>query len=443
MGAAYFASAITSTLTDFDGTSVSPQGSTDILVAGYDTANPDAPLWVSLFGDASTQKPVGMTVTANGTLGVIGRFDGVVNGKQNPRIYTIDVMMGLSSTDGSVKWTKMVDNGISGSLTAVAANRALNTIAVCGLLDGSQATAGTDAPLAPASEYRAGANNAVIALLNSTDGSVIWHRDIGGANGGTELCTALTVDANGDVYAAGQYSIDIDFGTGGTPVNSSNTGATKMWVAKFSHTDGSTLVDAAFGTSAATTPNNLLVDSSGKLFVAGSFACPATAPLVFGATSLVTAGGIDAFVAKLDPASGFTPAWAVRMGSTTSDDAKWLALAPSDDVLVTGAHAGAAASTGVASLVAGSGAPNAYLLKLKGTDGTLQFAATYGDIYGQSGVRIATLGTSLAFGGIFSTATALSSASFGGSTVPSIAYGPPTLTSQGNGPFFLLGHFGQ
>ena len=435
-GAIYVTGAIGSSATFFDGQPVAVAGSTDILVAKYD-ATTHAPAWVKLYGDASTQKPWGMTVTADGTLGVIGRLDGVINGKQNPRTYTIDVMMGLSSTDGSVKWTKMVDNGINGSLTAVAANRALNTIAVCGLLDGSQAVAGGDAPLAPVSEYRAGANNAVIALLNSTDGSVIWHRDIGGANGGTELCTAPTVDANGDVYASGQYSIDIDFGTGGTPVDSSNTGATKMWVAKFSHTDGSTLADAAFGTSAAVTPNNLLVDSTGKLFVAGSFACPAAAPLVFGATSLATQGGTDAFVVKLDPATGFTPAWAVRMGSTTSDDAKWLALAPSDDVLVTGAHSGAAASTGIANLVAGSGSPNAYLLKLKGTNGALQFAATYGDIYAQYGTRIATLGSTLAFGGNF--ATIGSVINFGGSTVPAVAYGAPTLTANAAAAFLVYG----
>jgi hypothetical protein len=431
-GAAYLFGHSTATI--FDGVTITNAGSTDLLIAKY--ASSGAPTWVQTYGDAATQTATGLAVTSDGTVAALGQFLGTVGGKTNPRTYAIDVLAAVLATNGTAKWTKMFDSGIAGALKAVAANPALNVIAVCGYVDGTQAAAGTDAPIVPATEFAGGTRDAAIAVYNTATGAEIWHRDLVGA--AAEECDALTVDAAGNVYAAGKYTGALDFGAGGTPVDASTAALGKLWVAKFAAATGATLADASFGVSGNTVPTSLALDSTGKLIVGGSFTAPAASPLVFGSTSLGSAGATDAFVAKLDPAAAtaFTPVWAVRLGGGTSDVANSVAIGQFDAVLVVGSHSGNALTTGAAALSAGGANPNGFMLKLAGSSGVATFAATYGDTAAQSCTTVATYGATFALGG---STPAASTTNFGGSTLPAVAYGAPTLVTTGPASFLNFG----
>jgi hypothetical protein len=172
-------------------------------------------------------------------------------------------------------------------------------------------------------------------------------------------------------------------------------------------------------------PKGLSVDSAGKLFVAGSF----SGNLAFGATSLASAGNSDAFVAKLDPANGFAPLWAVRLGGTSPDVANGVAIDSRGDATAVGSFY--KTSTGAAGLVAsGTTAPDAFVLKLSGADGSTQFAAHYGDSNIQSADRIAVnrLGT----GGVQDLPV------YGGTLNGSIDFGSAGLLSTTATATFLL-----
>jgi hypothetical protein len=52
-------------------------------------------------------------------------------------------------------------------------------------------------------------------MINGSDGTVIWGKQIGGT--GDQTCESATIDNNGDVIIAGNYGGTLDFGGGALP----------------------------------------------------------------------------------------------------------------------------------------------------------------------------------------------------------------------------------
>ncbi len=372
-GAAYTAGSVFQPTKTFDGISVTSAGGADLFLAKYDPTT-HLPVWARAYGDASDQLAAGAAVTGDGTVLAIGNFIGNLtagNTVSNASTSPIDFLVAVDAGTGNGKWAKAFNNGLGGALIAVAANPTLNLVAVCGYTN----QAATD--LVPGATYGGGNQDAVLAVFNSA-GALQWAKQLGGAN--EEECDALAIDDNGDVFAAGKYDGAFNPGLGTLP-NPSSGFRRWIWVAKYNGTTGAPIAQASFGSGAGVhTPKSLAVDAAGKLIVAGSF----TATLPFGGTSLTSAGGTDAFVAKLDPAASFAPAWAVRMGGTGSDEGRGVAVNSNGQVVATGLFNGT--TTGAAALTAASSAASdAFVLQLDGVTGATQLAAAYGDLATQDG----------------------------------------------------------
>jgi hypothetical protein len=283
----------------------------------------------------------------------------------------IDFLAAVDARTGAGLWARQFNDG-GGQLVAVAANPNLNRIAVCGYTD----RASTD--LAPGATYGGGSRDLVIGAFGS-GGSLTWSKQAGGAN--EEECDAIAIDDNGDVLAAGKFDGALTFTGAALPGPNLST-RRWLWVARFDGSTGTALSQASFGGLGQITPNGLAVDGSGRLFIAGSF----TAGVPFGTTMLTSAGGQDAFVAKLD--SGLAPLWAVRLGGSGGDAANRVAVDSSGDATVVGLFF--KTTTGAAALTAsGTTAADAFVLKLGGATGQTQFAAAYGDANPQTADRIA------------------------------------------------------
>jgi hypothetical protein len=379
----------------FDGISLTAAGASDTVLSKYDPTTHN-PVWAKAYGDANKQVSIGVAVTQDGTVVGLGNFLGTLDTVTNPQSYPIDFLMGVDSDNGNVRWTNMFDNGINGALLAIAANPAQNIVAVCGY--SSQASS----MVTPEPTYGGGSRDAVIAVFRST-GEKVWARELGGAN--AEMCSRLAVDAVGDVYAVGSYNGILDLG-GPTdlPALAGSTVVNWTWVAKLSGADGRTLAAAAFGGQRETgaafgnhAPAGIAVDPAGNVVIVGSF----TGNMKFGNTAelnLTPVGANDAFIAKLDPA--FAPLWAKRMGSRGFVGVAAVALTASNDVVVVGAHNGTTTGAAVISGPNDNSLPNAYLLRLDGTTGAVQFARSYGgDGEAQDASFLAIQGSSFAFGG--------------------------------------------
>ena len=374
-------------------------GGIDGFLAKYDAAG-DITWAVTVADDdpisyTNDQTVTNAAVTANGRVGIIGNIVGTVTfgASTIAAAAQLPYVAALSAADGTRLWGKGFNLGANGAFRAIAASplNAQNRIAVCG----STNIAATQ--LVGTGTTFGGLTDLVIAVFDSA-GTKVWAAQLGGT--GNESCTSVTIDDNGDVYAAGQFDgASLTF-PGATPIALTGPGATSrkfMWVAKFAGAgDGagkaSTLAAVAYnGTFGTVTPNSLAIGPSGELVVGGQFA----GNLTIGA-GMTSPGGDDAFVAKLDGIT-LAPVWnAVRFGGTGLDLVKSVAVTSFGDIVVTGwfnpstiafrtANGGFDTNGAVSLNTHGTTASDMFVAKLDGGTGATDSAAAYGDAGTQNG----------------------------------------------------------
>lgn len=142
------------------------------------------------------------------------------------------------------------------------------------------------------------AHDAYVVKLDER-GELVWKRQFGGADGQGALALALSKDGS-TVYAGGWFDGTTDLGYG--PVDElAGAGLTDGWVVALDGGTGDThrwsdaLRFGEEGASVAVT--RLVVDTEGDLFAVGTF----SQRVGFGDEELVSVGGRDIFVLKVQP----------------------------------------------------------------------------------------------------------------------------------------------
>ena len=383
-GNPYFAATLYGTA-NIGSASLTTAGGNDLVLARLDPTSglvTSGAGWAKNFGDAQDQVASGVAVSQSSHVGAIGNFAGTITmapgiSVTNSGTTAIDFMVATDGA-GTGLWAKSVDTQ-SGALLAIAANPGRDEFAICGYAAGGV----TDLGLSGA--YNGdGLEDILIAKLNSATGAVIWAHQIGGA--GSQLCTAVAMDAAGTVYAGGIYDGSLDFGSGALPSPSGQA----VWVAKLSSAAGTEVVSAAYGASGNGYQNvrSIAVDGSGNVAIAGNL----KSSMAFGSYNLTAPGsGTDGFVAKLS--NGLAPLWARNWGDSGNQEAHGVASSPSGDLVVVGFAKGT--TTGLASspLVAAGTSADAYWARFRGSDGASMGAAIYGDPLVQSADNVVIAGS--------------------------------------------------
>jgi hypothetical protein len=158
-------------------------------------------------------------------------------------------------------------------------------------------------------------------------------------------------------------------------------------IAKYT-TDGHLLWSQSLGGSSASAWS-VAVDSSGDPYVSGRF----TGTLAIGSVMLTSAGGNDAFVAKLDPTG--TVLWAKSFGGPGDDQGNGIALDATGAAYVTGRFSGTVAFDGSHSLTS-AGGTDAFVLKLD-PSGNVVYATAAGGSGNDVGIDLAVDGSGQAY----------------------------------------------
>ena len=161
----------------------------------------------------------------------------------------------------------------------------------------------------------------------SPAGAWLWAAQADGtaSNPGYQIAAD---DRGGAVVLGGFYSPALTIGT--TTLTSSNRFG-QLFVAKLTATGTWQWATSATG-GGNVEANALALDSAGNAYVAGYFTRGGS--IGFGATTLLTHGEADLFVAKLNPAGAWQ--WATGAGGTGDDTGAGLAVAPNGAVCLTG-----------------------------------------------------------------------------------------------------------
>ncbi len=158
------------------------------------------------------------------------------------------------------------------------------------------------------------------------------------SHGGTDHDTlaGMVIDAGGNHYVAGYFAGTIAFGS----VTLTSAGGTDIFVAKLDSV-GNVLWAIRFGGVSDDRANGIARDLHGSLYITGHVGGATT----FGATTLTGPGG---FVAKLDGMG--TTLWARQIGNSVSNESFAIAVSALDHLFVTGNFA-STATLGATTLV--------------------------------------------------------------------------------------------
>lgn len=158
-----------------------------------------------------------------------------------------------------------------------------------------------------------------------------WANRIGGVS--NENAGSIAVDSAGNLYTTGYFSGTVDFDPGSGVVNLVSAGSEDVYITK-SDASGQLLWARAIGGTSSDVSTGIAVDSGGNILLAGYFW--GTADFDPGANpfNMTSAGGYDGFVVKLTSSGAFV--WSKRVGGTSSDYGRGVAVGSGNDVYLAG-----------------------------------------------------------------------------------------------------------
>lgn len=169
----------------------------------------------------------------------------------------------------------------------------------------------------------------------------LWAHGVGAAH--TDVGQAITVDSEGYIYSTGRFCDTVSFGS----ISLSSAGSEDIYVSKQDSNGNWLWVQCAGGVS-GDLARDIAVDSAGNVYITGYFWETAD----FGSTTLTSGGRTDIFVAKLDSSGNWL--WAKQANAPYDDDSFSIALDDMDNVYITGYFANTI-TFGAISLVSNGG----------------------------------------------------------------------------------------
>lgn len=197
------------------------------------------------------------------------------------------------------------------------------------------------------------------------DGKVLWSRRFGGVS--DDNLTDLAIDGMGNIYVTGAFQGVVDFGNG--PLTSA--GSTDIFLLKLDAA-GATLWSKRYGDASSQTSMALAIDPVGNLLIGGSF----YGTLDMGSGAMPTAGGTDAFLAKIN-SMGMT-LWAKSYGDAQSQSILGLGADSVGNIRVVGNNLGLV-NLGGGDLGTG-GNTDIFVAKLDAGGGAHVWSKSFGDL---------------------------------------------------------------
>jgi hypothetical protein len=230
-----------------------------------------------------------------------------------------------------------------------------------------------------------GTTDIFILKLNST-GKFIWAKTMGG--GSWDLGYSVHIDAMGNVYTTGVFRGTADFDPNGASYTMTSVGMDDVFVTKHD-ASGNFIWAKQLGGKGNETGYGITTDAALKVYLTGFYSDTADFNTGSGTTNLISNGGKDIFVTKLDTAGNLI--WAKSMGGPGNDQANAIVIDPTNHVYTTGDFMNGVdfdPNAGVFNLIA-TGSSEMFISKLD-TGGNFIWARAMGSggVIGQSSKSI-------------------------------------------------------
>lgn len=157
-------------------------------------------------------------------------------------------------------------------------------------------------------------NNDIFIIKFNASGKYIWGRRMGGT--GVDIPQAGYIDKAGNIYTTGYFQSSVDFNPGIGTYTLTSAGQEDVFISKLD-SSGNFVFVRSLGGTLKDYGYSIHVDVAENIYTTGYFQGTSDFLPGTGAYNLVSAGGQDVFVSKLNSQGNFE--WAKRVGSTGND----------------------------------------------------------------------------------------------------------------------------
>lgn len=320
-------------------------------------------LWVNQVGSTGSDYVYGIGSDASGNIYATGGFNGTVDFDPGPGTVnltsfgTTDIYVAKYNSSGSLIWAKqfggtLVDYGSSLGVDAS------GNVYVTGYFQG---TADFDPDAGTFNLTSLGQYDIYNFKLNSS-GNLSWAVSYGGT--GFDFGRKIAVDAAGNSYTTGSFRSTVDFDPGPGVTSVVSLGLEDIYIEKLDP-NGNLLWNRRVGGTGSDGSAGIELDGAGSLYITGGFSGTADMDPGGATSNLVSNGGTDGFVLRLDIASNFI--WARGFGGSGTDFSNSIAIDPSGNVISGGIFVGTVdfdPGAGISNLTSSNPSSEGYILKL-------------------------------------------------------------------------------
>jgi hypothetical protein len=280
-GAVLLGASFTGTV-DFGGGPVPSQSNWDVAVVKY--TNAGAWVWNKTFVSSGNDLAYGIAADASGNVVMTGTFSGGIDfgGGALWTAGSSDVFLVKLTGAGNYVWARRMGGAYDDASRALTVDGSGNAI-VTGYFYGT-VDFGTGA-------YTSLSFDMFVAKYAAANGAPVWARAAGGVD--LDEGDAVVTDASGNVVVTGSFAGTANFGGGAV----TSAGASDVFVAKYGASDGRYLSARRYGASGGDRPGGVDLDGAGNVVLTGNM----QGTVDFGAGPMTSAGGNDAFLAKIAP----------------------------------------------------------------------------------------------------------------------------------------------
>ncbi|MGC8864882.1 MAG: T9SS type B sorting domain-containing protein [Bacteroidales bacterium] len=298
----------------FGSTTLTSNGGLDLFLAKYN--NLGTLQWVKQIGGSLDDEPGGLAFDSLGNIYLAGSFRVMAYfGPQ--QVFSqgeSDVFVARYSSSGTLQWVQTGGGIFEDKALAIDAD-ASGSVYVAGYYQGIAGFQGFT--------LNSSGSEDVFVARYSNSGNLEWVSSGGSAS--PDRATGISQAINGDIMVTGTFQNTATFGS----LSITSQGGNDIFVAVFSRY-GTTKSLYQAGGSGDDIPAGIITDEAGNMFIAGTFSGTAN----FGSYTLTSAGGTDIFVLKMTP--GGTVLFATSAGGNSNDKANSLAFSSLGNIYITG-----------------------------------------------------------------------------------------------------------
>lgn len=149
-----------------------------------------------------------------------------------------------------------------------------------------------------------------------SSGNFVWAKDFLATATTSRASYSISIDSSENIYLSGYFRLATDFDPGPGTTSITSVGGNDMYILKLD-SSGNLVWVKTIGSGGHDFAYSVINDSSGNVYVTGGFTGTVDFDPGAGTANLTSAGGIDAFLLKLDSSGGYV--WAKSIGGSGDD----------------------------------------------------------------------------------------------------------------------------